>query len=141
MNELALAYGIGAVSGSRSMLGPALVGTRALPAAAEGVLAAMSVAEMVVDKSAGIPARTAPLPLAGRALTGALAAAGYARPGRRLASALLGAAGAITAAYAFYHLRRLATERFGVSNSVAGLVEDATAIGVGAMLLRAPATR
>jgi uncharacterized membrane protein len=136
MNDLALAYGLGAVSGSRSMLGPALIGNRFLPVAAERLLQVMTVGEMFADKSARMPSRLEVVPLAGRAFTGALAAAGSAARGRRLRAALAGAAGAVTAAYVFYHLRRLATERLGVSNLVAGLAEDAIVTGAGALMLK-----
>jgi uncharacterized membrane protein len=140
MNDLAVAFGIGALSGSRSMLGPALVGRRLAPAVAQRVLTLLAAGEMVADKSTLIPARTEVLPLAGRVTTGALAAAGLARRDRRVAAAVAGAMGALAGTYAWYHLRRLATVRLGLSNMAAGLAEDALAVGAGALLLRA-ATR
>jgi uncharacterized membrane protein len=136
MNALAVAWGIGAVSGSRSMLGPAVVARHVLPPVARSVFATLAAGELVADKSARIGNRTDPLPLAGRLLLGGIAAATYAPRRQRMQAALAGAAGALAAAYACYHLRRVATQRFGVPDAVAGLVEDAVAIGAGAALLK-----
>ena len=135
MNHNARAYGIGALSGSRSMLGPAMVARRALSPTGRRLLALLALGEMVADKSAHIPARINALPLTGRLVTGALAAAAAGGRRRRLRGALLGAAGALSAAYACYHLRRLAHSRFGVPNVIAGVAEDALALGAGALLL------
>ena len=64
MKEVVYALGIGAISGSRSMLAPALamnVGRRR--AGAGGTLMALlAAAEMVADKSPSIPSRTEPVP-------------------------------------------------------------------------------
>jgi uncharacterized membrane protein len=134
MNDLIRALGMGAVSGARSMLGPAMTATSA-PAKAIGSMAAAG--EMAADKSTGIGARTDSLPLSGRIVSGAYAAAAVARPGRRLQAAAVGAAGALAATFALYHARRFATERLRVSNAVAGLVEDVLAVSLGLYLTRA----
>lgn len=134
MNELTLALGIGAVSGARSMLGPAMTATSA-SAKAIGSLAAAG--EMAADKAPGIGARTDTLPLSGRIASGAYAAAAIARPGGRLRAAAVGAAGALAATFALYHARRFATERLRVPNAVAGVVEDVLAVGLGLYLTRA----
>jgi uncharacterized membrane protein len=151
MKEFALACGIGAISGSRSMLAPALVtntghglpwplqvrlGPFATSGTAGWVMALVAVAEMVADKSPAIPSRTEPAPLSGRMLTGAAAAAGCAPPGRRLRAAAAGAAGAAAATYGLYHLRRFVTTRLGVPDAAAGLAEDALAVGLGLWLMR-----
>ena len=136
MRELAIAWGIGALSGSRSMLGPAVVAQSALPLPARTVLSLLAAGELVADKAPGIPARTdAPL-LAGRLVLGAAAAAGYAKR-NRFEAALIGAAGALVSTYACFHLRRFVTHRLRIPNVVAGMVEDAAALGAGAMIMRA----
>jgi uncharacterized membrane protein len=135
MNELARAAAIGALSGSRTMLGPAVVARQVLPASAASFIATMAFGELVADKSARIGNRTDPLQLAGRVAMGAVAAAGADRR-HKFRSALVGAAAALAAAYGCFHLRRLATRRFGVPNVMAGVVEDALALGVAGRVLR-----
>ena len=153
MNELVFSSAIGGISGSRSMLGPALI-VRNLPLALprprqslRGALASPAVrrlitvlaaGELVADKSARIPSRTDAVPLAGRAVSGAMAAATLARPGHRVRAAVAGAAGAVVAGYALRNLRKTLTAR-GMPNMLAGLVEDAVAIGAGVLLVRAAA--
>ena len=133
MNELACAAVLGAVSGSRSMLGLAVVADRVLPPAAAGLMKLLALGELAADKSPTIPARTEPIPLAGRIVAGALAAAAVASRGRRLQSAAVGAAGALSAAFALYQLRQWATTGLGVSNIAAGLAEDALALSAGCL--------
>jgi uncharacterized membrane protein len=135
MREIVLYGLVGALSGSRSMLGPAMVANTALPAPLRPLVGLMAVGEMAADKDPRIPARTEPAPLAGRLASGALTAAAIAAPGRGFVAAAAGAVGAVWGTYGLYHLRRLATERLGVPNAVAGLVEDALAVGVGIALL------
>ena len=140
MNALAVAWGIGAVTGSRSMLGPAIVAQHVLPPLARGLFATLAAGELVADKSSRVGNRTDAVPLVGRILLGAFAAGVYAPRRQRLQAALAGAAGAAAAAFACYHVRRVATEQLGVPDTVAGLVEDALAIGAGTALLRRPVT-
>jgi uncharacterized membrane protein len=135
MRDLLLFGLVGALSGSRSMLGPAMVADRALPMVLRPAVGLLAVGEMAADKHPRVPDRTAPGPLAGRLVTGALTAAAIAAPGRGLRAAAAGAVGAVWGTYALYHLRRLATTRFGVSNAVAGLAEDALAVAAAAALL------
>jgi uncharacterized membrane protein len=135
MQDLLLFGLVGALSGSRSMLGPAFVANRAVPAPLRQIVWLMAVGEMAADKSPRIPDRTEPLPLAGRLVTGALTAAAIAAPGRGLRAAAAGAVGSAWGAYGLFHLRRLVTDRLGVPNAVAGLLEDALAVAAGAVLL------
>jgi hypothetical protein len=58
-----------------------------------------------------------------------------ATPGRRFRAVAAGAAGAAWGTYGLFHLRRWATQRMGVPNAVAGLIEDALAVTTGAALL------
>ena len=136
MNELVRACAIGALSGSRTMLGPALIARQRLPTPVAHLLATMAAGELVADKSPRIGNRTDPLPLLARVAIGALAAAGEVGTRRRLPGAVVGAAAAFVAAYGCFHLRRLATTRLGVPNVVAGLFEDVVALGAAATMLR-----
>jgi len=136
MRELAMAWGLGALSGSRSMLGPAVVARSALPLPARRVLSLLAAGELAADKSPRIPARTSALPLAGRIVMGAAAAATFAKR-KRLQAALAGAAGALASTYACFYLRRFATNQLRIPNVVAGVVEDAAALSAGTMLMRA----
>jgi uncharacterized membrane protein len=136
MKQLALAAAIGALSGSRTMLGPAVVARRVLPASAARLIATMAFGELVADKSARIGNRTDPLQLVGRVAMGAVAAAGQAGRRHKIQSALVGAAAALAAAYGCFHLRRLATTRFGMPNVMAGFLEDAVALGAAGRVLR-----
>lgn len=125
------ALGIGAVSGLRTMTGPAaaLAGNKQLWAR---VLPLLAVGEFVADKLPGTPSRTRPPLLAGRALAGGVsgwiitdAEGEDARVG-----ALLGIAGAIAASYlgAAY---RGAAKKAHIPDLVPALFEDAVAIGGG----------
>jgi uncharacterized membrane protein len=94
---------------------------------------------MVADKLPGIPPRTEPLPLVGRAVFGALVGALVAR--RRDRSALLPAlaGGAVAALTAVAATRlRLTLGRRGVPDVALGLAED-TAVLVSRRALRASA--
>jgi hypothetical protein len=136
MRELAIFCGVGALCGSRSMLGPALVSRHLLPPAASGLLATLAAGELMADKSSQVGDRTDPLPLAARVVLGAITAGAYASRPRRAQAALIGAAGALAGAYVFNYLRRVATTRLGVANAAAGVFEDVLALGAGSMLLR-----
>ncbi|HTI41024.1 MAG TPA: DUF4126 family protein [Vicinamibacterales bacterium] len=135
MRELARSAVIGALSGSRSMLAPAVVAQSVLPFPARTLLTLMSAGEIVADKTPTIPARTDTLPLTGRLVLGAAAAAGATKR-HRMQAAVMGAAGALAATYALFHLRRIATTRLRIPNVVAGMLEDGVALGAAAMLMR-----
>jgi uncharacterized membrane protein len=155
--ELLAAWGLGLVSGSRSMLAPALVArsfagepptdastplaTRVMAApAATWLLSVAALAELVGDKTPWVPARTTAVPVIGRLASGALVGAALSSADRQAAAAVTGAAGALVGTYAFYELRRLLSDRLGMPNAVAGLCEDAMAIGLGVAILRSRRT-
>ena len=108
---------------------------RALTLAAAG--------EALADKTPLLPARTRPLPLVGRLLAGATAAAavGATRltPPATLARAgLAGALGALAGSFAGYHLRR-AGARLVRRDWPAALAEDALCLlATRALLARSP---
>jgi uncharacterized membrane protein len=152
--DLGTVVALGAVAGARSML-PLVVVSRALPSrgvslppplsrllgtpAAKNIVALAALLELIGDKLPGIPARISPLPLAGRALSGAAAGFVIARgTGRKPAVlAALGAACAVAGALATYWLRKTATERLSSSSARTGLLEDAAVLaGAGAILRR-----
>ena len=137
---------LGALAGLRSMTPLALVSRRLSaskarppgllsPLARPGVSRALTLAavgECVADKTPLVPARTRPLPLAGRLLAGAAvaaAAAGWAGRGSGaiatspIRAGLLGALGALAGTFAGYRLRRAGARALGRDWPPA-LVED-----------------
>ena len=146
----ACAAGIGAVSGLRSMAGPALVaeaaGSKRLhlkgtPLAWLGsgnsmkTSAILALGELVADKLPSTPSRLAPAPLVFRAISGAVC--GYAVCGRnrtkqeKWGSAIVGASAALAAAWAGYTYRK----NSNLPKLVAALAEDAVAMGAGAAVI------
>lgn len=140
--DMGTVVALGALAGARSMLPLALL-SRALDArsaarlpgplsrlGASGVKNGLGLAallELAGDKLPGIPACIAPLPLAGRALSGAVAGFVIARASQRKVALFtaLGAACAVAGALGSYWLRKTATERLSASSVHTGLIEDA----------------
>lgn len=120
---------LGAITGIRSMAGPATLtfGHGVVPTR---VAALLAVAEMVIDKTPWIGARTEAVPLAGRAVLGAVVGAvvAHERGGDRLFGAAIGAAASVAAAY----LATMTRRRLASANVAGGLLEDALVVGVGA---------
>lgn len=104
---------------------------------ASTVLTLLAAAELVADKSPFVPDRTDPGPLAGRILTGALAAASWNAYTRRpvVEGMIAGGMAAAASTFAFYYLRRAAVQRLGFPDPVAAQAEDALVIGSGIGLL------
>jgi uncharacterized membrane protein len=147
------AIGLGAISGLRSLSGPAFVSRAAsrghldldgTPFAFLGssrvskALILMELGELVGDKLPMAPSRTSPPPLLGRAVLGALVGAAiFVSEGRRAATgAALGSSAAIVAAFAGERLRALAVEKTGLPDPVVALAGDAIVLLVGLRLLR-----
>jgi uncharacterized membrane protein len=146
---LLTAAGLGALAGLRSMSAPALLSHElAEDGVARGrhrlervlsspvtarLLALFAGGEMLADKTSLVGSRIAPLPLAGRAVIGSLTAATFAMNRRQglVAPAMIGAAAAVAATYAAFHLRRLAGERLGVPDQFLGMIEDALVVAAG----------
>jgi uncharacterized membrane protein len=147
------ALGLGAISGLRSLSGPAFVSR----AASRGdldlddtifaflgsprvskALVLMELGELVGDKLPAIPSRTSPPPLLGRAASGALVgAAVFASEGRRATTgAALGSTAAVVAAFAGEWIRALVVEKTEFPDPVVALAEDATVLLVGRRSLR-----
>ena len=110
------------------MAGPAtlIIGHGVLPSRVAAVLAA---AEMVVDKTPFVGARTDPFPLAGRAVLGAIVGVvvAHERRGHRLLAGVIGATASMTAAYLASRARR----RYPSANVLAGVLEDLIVVSVG----------
>lgn len=145
-----LAMGLGALTGVRSMAGIALLtnqGADGLPpprgmaylgdTGLGRVALALAAGETLADKVPGIPARTHPLPLAGRALFGGLAGALVAaltREERRLGPAVIGAAAAVASAIGATRVRALISGRTPIPSAVLGMAEDALVLAGSAWL-------
>jgi uncharacterized membrane protein len=150
---LLLAAGLGAVSGLRSVTGLAILSRElssrrgrsrgrlhrvlALPSTSH-LLALMAAGEMLADKLPMIPARIAPLPLAGRMGMGAAAGAAAAEHRRDslVAGALVGGAAAVAAAYAGYHARRALGRRLSLPDGVVAAAEDGITLTAASVLAR-----
>jgi uncharacterized membrane protein len=146
----ACAAAMGAVSGLRSMAGPAIIATAARarhlkvdgtalawfgsPKAAP-IVSALAIGEMIADKLPFMPDRTRPGSLAGRAITGALCGyAVFSRRGRREGAigAVVGASAALAASWAGFEYRR----RAPLPSIVSALIEDVVATAAGAFVIR-----
>jgi uncharacterized membrane protein len=134
-NALTKTLALGAITGMRSMSGPAAVAT-AHHGALKHVVAALAAGEMIADKTSLVGNRIDPLPLAGRALMGAIVGVSIAREthGHAWLGGLLGASAAVIAAHLAYHARA----RLPVSNTVGGMIEDAIVGTVGAFYASVP---
>lgn len=147
------AAGLGAISGLRSLSGPAFVSRAAsrghldlegTPLAFLGsprlskALLVTALAEVVGDKLPATPSRTALPPLLGRAASGALVGAAlFAPDGRRAATgAAVGSSAAVAAAFAGERLRALVGEKTRLPDPAIALAEDAIVLTVGARLLQ-----
>ena len=94
---------------------------------------ALAAAELFGDKLASAPDRIVVAGIAARIVSGGLAGAALAPRRRALAGALLGAAGAVGAAYLTFDIRRAALRRFGQMRT--GIVEDALTVGAAQLVL------
>ena len=148
------AAGLAAIAGLRSMAAPALLsrtlrrgdleGLQGTPFAALGrpkvstTLQLLMLGEMIADKAPFAPSRTSAPGLLGRVLSGALVGAALFVAGKRhpIPGAALGALSAVAAAYLGEKLRVEGTEKLGVPNPVAGLLEDGIVLFSGTHLLR-----
>ena len=122
------ALAIGALTGMRSMAGPAAL---ALPqgGALGRVVGALAAGELAADKTSFVGNRIDAAPLAGRALIGAIVGGVVAREADSnvLAGAVAGAAAAVAAAHVAFRIRKRLPA--GVAG---GLIEDAIVMGLGA---------
>ena len=147
--------GLGAITGMRSMSGPALLSNAAArgavpglddslfkPLAARGIslgFAVLALGEILADKFLPLPNRNRGGPLLGRAVFGGLVGAALiaAEDGPIVAGAAIGAVSAAAAAIGSYHLRAVAVYKLGIPDFVVALAEDVVALGSGNLLLQA----
>ena len=148
---LLLCFLIGCVAGLRSMMAPAIICAAAYlrwihldgtPLSWMNTMVALclftlfAIGELVADKLPKTPARTAPVGLIARAVTGALSGAALSLSGGKglVPGALLGAAGGIVGAFAGYHIRRGLVLQTKLPDFVVAVVEDLLAISGGLFL-------
>jgi len=149
---LLLAFGIGVVTGLRSMTAPAVVAWAAhlgwihlsgSPLAfmgsawAVGIFTVGGLGEFVADKLPTTPARTAAVGLTARIVIGLLTGAclGVARGASYWLGALIGAIGAIAGAFGGYQARVRLVRGLHVPDAAIALPEDLVAIGLGLLLV------
>jgi uncharacterized membrane protein len=121
---------LGALTGMRSMAGPAALAVRHHGVLAR-VMPALAIGEMIADKTSAVGNRTDPVPLIGRALMGAVVGGVIARERHRslILHGLLGAAAAVIAAHLAYQVRT----RLPLSNILGGVLEDSVVVGIASL--------
>lgn len=149
MLALALAFLIGAVAGSRTMIAPAAVSWAAYGGwldvsgswlfflghpVSPWVFTAMAVVELIVDKLPTTPSRKLPFPFASRIAGGAIAGAAIgANAGFWIGGLVAGGIGAVVGTLVGYAARVRMAAAFG-RDRPAALLEDAVAL-VAALLI------
>lgn len=146
--------GLAALTGARSIMGPALLSRqlRKYPARQLGrsrlsfmqssrtakVLTLLAAGELVGDKLPGTPDRISPPALIGRGLSGALVGATLATRQRqpRRTGVAVGVLSAVAGAYATFHLRKRLGQSTGFPDPVWAVLEDGLVITIGRRLLR-----
>jgi uncharacterized membrane protein len=120
----ALAFGIGVISGLRSLLAPAAI--------AVAIFSILAIGELVADKLPKTPKRTAFAPLLARMLLGGLSGASLcAAAGKSLlAGALLGGTGAVVGAFVGYEIRRRIVNNLHIKDFFVAICEDFVAIAL-----------
>jgi len=158
VSSLAGAAAIGAVAGLRSMLAPALLSQAAHTGSIDleggpfaflnqqrsaDIATGAAVLELIADKLSFTPARTTPVPLIVRAISGGAAGAALcsARKQDWRKGACIGAVAAIAGSFAGYWIRRSLTRNAGAPDLVVALAEDAIAVACGVFTLRDQASR
>jgi len=148
---LGLAFAIGVVAGLRSFTAPAVVAWAAHlgwinlrgsslsfmgSAWAVGVFSILALVELVADKLPNTPARTAPVGLCARIVTGAVSGACLAVAGSATLwlGAIAGALGGIAGAFGGYHARVGLVRALRVPDFAIAIPEDLIAIGLGLFL-------
>jgi uncharacterized membrane protein len=151
LTTLLLAFGIGVVTGLRSLTAPAVVAWAAClgwinlhnsALAFMGskwtvvIFTVLALVEFIGDQLPSTPPRTGAVGLSARIVTGALTGACLAAAGnaRLWLGAIAGIVGAVVGAYGGYHARVGLVRALRVPDFVIALPEDAIAIGLGLFL-------
>jgi len=147
---LSLALGIGVVAGLRSMTAPAVIAcaakrrwihlgsspfARIISLRGSRTITELAISELIVDKLPFTPSRLNAGPLASRIVSGAICGLAVCGAVKRplAAGALLGGLGAIAGALAGHHVRKSLSRE--MPDFAVGLVEDALAVGGGAVIV------
>jgi uncharacterized membrane protein len=147
-----LAFGIGVVTGLRSLTAPAVVAWTAHlgwlnlagsplrfmgSAGAVAIFTLLALVEFVMDQRPTTPARTAPMPLVARIVMGLLTGACFGIAGGVSAwlAALAGAVGALVGAFGGYQARVRLVRALKVPDIAVAVPEDLVAIGLGLLLV------
>jgi len=142
---LLLAFGIGIITGLRSLTSPAVIAWAAHrgwlnlqgaslsflgSTAAVATLTILAVVELVTDKLPSTPARTKPLGLSARILLGGLSGAAVALAGRQSAAVgcALGAVGGVVGGFVGYQVRTGLVRALKVPDFVIAVLEDLVAV-------------
>ena len=149
---LLLAFLIGVVAGLRCLTAPTVVAWAARrnwlnlhftrlsfmgTTAAIVIFTLLAIVELVTDQLPSTPSRLKPPNLIARIILGALCGAGVAAAGAQSLAfgAVLGVAGAVTGAFAGFHVRTGLVRALKVPDLVIALPEDAVAIGGGLFIV------
>jgi len=143
MTNLLPAFGLGAISGMRSMMALAFFsdhaedenhGSKANPALnflrSPRTVALLKIAaggEILMDKLPFTPARTDAAPLIGRMVMGGIAGAAVSKK-QWMQGAVVGALGALVTTYAMYHLRKSLHDDQHIPDVILGVAEDALVV-------------
>jgi uncharacterized membrane protein len=147
-----VAVGIGFVAGLRSLTAPAAVAWAAHlgwlnlhgtflsfmgSQVAVTILSLLAIGELIADKTARIPKRTAAVPLLARILTGGLSGACLSLSANHSPAigASLGAIGAVIGAFAGYEIRRRLVAKLKIPDFFTAVPEDLIAIGLALFLV------
>jgi uncharacterized membrane protein len=150
---LLVAFAIGFVAGLRSLTAPALVAWAAhlgwlnlggtpisfmSSGVAVGIFSLLALGEFVADVLPNTPARTAPIGLMVRAITGGLCGAclSVARGGGVAAGIVAGIVGAMAGAYLGYYARRGLVSVLKVRDVLIAVPEDIVAVGLAFLIVR-----
>ncbi|HLH08135.1 MAG TPA: hypothetical protein VKW78_12930 [Terriglobales bacterium] len=142
MNTDACSVLVGVIAGMRSSSAPMIVsriraresGNHSTP---KDALTAAFLGELIADKLPFLPARTKPISLLARLISGATSAAKLDRdPDDKFRAALLGAAGALGATFLFYQLRKELSRRCDIPDYLLALGEDALLTGLALWILK-----
>lgn len=149
---LSFAIGIGVVAGLRSLTAPAVVAWAAhlgwiklhnSPLSfmgskwSLGIFTVLALVEFVADQLPGTPARTAPVGLSARIVTGGLCGACLAVAGSAslVVGAVAGAIGGVAGAFAGYHTRVGLVRSLRLPDVAVAIPEDLVAIALGLLLV------
>jgi uncharacterized membrane protein len=135
------AFGLGAVTGIRSMMGLAFFSDHADEMKDESnpaldflkrprvaaLLKIMAAGEVVMDKLPFIPARTEVAPLIGRIVIGGLVGAAISKE-KWIQGGAVGAVGALASTYAITYLRKTLHDDRHIPDVVLGVAEDALVV-------------